>query len=154
MKFFQKILGTSLVLLGVLVSQNCFLDSISDSLSKSSNSLQSLSKGVVSVVSSVSSSSKDEEAEKKAYRRDVENLTAIYLQTGSTRSSEFISDLSELASKNGVVNWRSSESTYISIGRGLKKAGVGQEGFKSFASSFTNSKPQIAKALEAGYLSL
>ncbi|TGK05811.1 putative lipoprotein [Leptospira selangorensis] len=153
MKFFHKILGAGLLIFGILLSQNCFIDSISNSLSKSSDSLQSISNAVVSVVSSVSSSSKDEAAEKKGYKRDVENLTAFYLQTGSTRSSEFESDLAELASKNGVINWKNSESTYVSIGRGLKKAGVSEEGFKSFAANI-NFKPEIAKALERGYLSL
>ncbi|MGJ4788855.1 putative lipoprotein [Leptospira koniambonensis] len=154
MKFFHKILGTGLLTFGILLSQNCFLDTVSKSISDSaSNSLQSISNAVVSVVSSVSSSSKDSAAEKKGYKRDVENLTAFYLQTGSTRSSEFESDLAELASKNGVINWKNSESTYVSIGRGLKKAGVSEEGFKSFAAN-VNFKPEIAKALERGYLSL
>lgn len=153
MKFFHKILGIGFLTFGILLSQNCFLDTISNSISKSSDSLESLSKSVVSVVSSVSSSSKDEAAEKKGFKRDVENLTAIYLQTGSTRSSEFESDLAELASKNGVTNWKNSESTYVSIGRGLKKAGVGAEEFKNFAAN-VNSKPAIVKALERGYLSL
>ncbi|TGK00054.1 putative lipoprotein [Leptospira langatensis] len=156
MKYFQKILGVSLLLLGLVGFQNCFIldiiTSTSQSISKSSDSLDSISKSVISVVSSVSSSSADKAAQKKVYQKEVETLTLFHLQNGP--SSEFRSDLAEIAAKNGVVNWKSSEETYVSIGRGLRKAGISDEQFRNFAAPIASSRPVFAKALEKGYLSL
>ncbi|MFB5652479.1 putative lipoprotein [Leptospira wolffii] len=157
MKSFQKSLGLTVLAVALFSFQNCFIldfiASVSQSVSKSSDSAESLSKSITSVVSSVSSSSADEAADKKAYKREVETLTAFYLQNGPA-SSEFESDLAELASKNGIVNWRSSESTYVSIGRGLKKAGMPIQEFKNFSEPFAANRPFVAKALEKGYNSL
>ncbi len=154
MKYFKKSLGWIVLTVGLVGVQNCFIldfiASVSQSVSKSSDSFESLSKSVVSVVSSVSSSSADKAASNKVYQKEVETLTAFYLHSGPG-SSEFESDLAELAARNGVVNWRSSESTYVSIGKGLKKAGMETEQFKIFTEPFTNSRPFVAKALERGY---
>lgn len=157
MKYFQKSLGLIVLAVALFSFQNCFIldfiSSVSQSVSKISDSAESLSKSITGSVSSISSSSADEAASKKAYRREVEILTALYLQNGPG-STEFESDLGELAAKNGIVNWRSSESTYISIGKGLKRGGMQAEEFSVFAERFAITRPFVAKALEKGYHSL
>ncbi|EPG76270.1 hypothetical protein LEP1GSC058_1256 [Leptospira fainei serovar Hurstbridge str. BUT 6] len=158
MKLLRKSVGIAAIAFALLTLQNCFIldffASVSQSVSKSSDSVQSLSKSVSSISASIfSSSSSDDKNEKKAFRRDVETLTAIHLNNGLV-SDEFEADLASLARKNGINNWRSSEVTYLAIGRGMRKAGVETDRFNSFAQEFAVSRPEVAKALRKGYTSI
>ncbi|TGK10251.1 putative lipoprotein [Leptospira fletcheri] len=157
MNSLRKSVGILAVVFTLFALQNCFIldfiASVSQSVSKSSDSVQSLSKSVVSISASIFSSSSSDKDERKSYRKDVETLTAIHLNRGLV-SEEFESDLASIARKNGVNNWKSLEDTYVSIGKGMRKAGVDTGRFNIFADEFALTRPKVANALRKGYASI
>ncbi|AVQ13025.1 Uncharacterized protein XB16_2721 [Leptospira santarosai] len=157
-KHIQKLLITLTLVFTAIGLNRCFIsESIStgvDSLSKSSDSLESLSKSIkslsVSVSSIFSSSSGDDEEKEKAYLKDVRNLTAMHFENGF-QEIEFKNDLSTLALRNGLTNWKSLRVTYVGIGSGLRKAGIDEDKFQTFVQGLGTSKPEIVESVRKGF---
>lgn len=124
----------------------------SNSISKLSDSVQSISGSIQSISGSSSRSSSGDKEKEKAYLMDVRDLTAIYSKNGFNQ--EFNSDLSTIAQKNGIINWKSDSTTYIGIGEGLKKANVSEYEFKTFLNQLDPQKNELQKLLAEGYKSL
>lgn len=104
-----------------LVLTGCISESITSSESSSA------SFGSSSESSSSPSKSSQKKAsvpdEKKAYLNDIANLTNSV--TGSKMTStDFMNALSRTASQDQISNWESESTTYLGIGKGLKKADV------------------------------
>ncbi|EMO62754.1 hypothetical protein LEP1GSC133_4233 [Leptospira borgpetersenii serovar Pomona str. 200901868] len=158
MKQIQKLLISLTLGLTIISLSHCFIsESIStgvDSLSKSSDSLESLSKSIkslsVSVSSIFSSSSGNDEEKEKAYLKDVRDLTAMHFENGF-QEIEFKNDLSTLAFRNGLTNWKSLRVTYLGIGSGIKKAGIDEDKFQTFLQGLGTSKPEIVESIRKGF---
>ncbi|ABJ76757.1 hypothetical protein LEP1GSC016_1210 [Leptospira borgpetersenii serovar Hardjo-bovis str. Sponselee] len=158
MKQIQKLLISLTLGLTIISLSHCFIsESIStgvDSLSKSSDSLESLSKSIkslsVSVSSIFSSSSGNDEEKEKAYLKDVRDLTAMHFENGF-QEIEFKNDLSTLAFRNGLTNWKSLRVTYLGIGSGIKKAGINEDKFQTFLQGLGTSKPEIVESIRKGF---
>lgn len=104
-----------------LVLTGCISESITSSESSSA------SFGSSSESSSSPSKSSQKKAsvpdEKKGYLNDIANLTNSV--TGSKMTStDFMNALSRTASQDQISNWESESTTYLGIGKGLKKADV------------------------------
>jgi|APCry1669192269_1035402.scaffolds.fasta_scaffold07238_2 hypothetical protein len=98
---------------------------ISESITSSESS--SASFGSSSDSSSSPSKSSKKKAtvpeEKRGYLNDIANLTNSVTGSRMT-SSDFMNALSRTASQDQISNWESESTTYIGIGKGLKRASV------------------------------
>ena len=119
---------SSLLLLIPIIMTGC----ISESITSSAASSGSLASSSESSSSPSKSSGKKKDAkekltpEKKTYLDDVANVTNSV--TGSSiTSSDFMNALSRTASEDRINNWESEPSTFMGIGKGLKKASIPSE---------------------------
>ena len=122
---------SSLLLLIPIITTGCISESLTSSVA-SSGSLASSASSSESSGSSSKSSNKKKDAkekltpEKKTYLDDVANVTNSV--TGSSiTSSDFMNALSRTASEDRINNWESEPSTFMGIGKGLKKAAIPSE---------------------------
>ena len=134
---------TSVLLVSWLVAMatGC---SISESISKSVSSPFEWSSA------SSGSSSASSAARGEAYRNDVRDYTAAYVQSGGEFST-FTRGLGNIASKHGVSNWESDDNTWIGIGQGLKKAGQTPAQLSVWKTNLTNGDAHKAAAMQQGY---
>jgi len=130
-------LATWLVLMGT----GC---SISESISRSVSSPFEWSS------SSSASSSASSGAREEAYRNDVRDYTAAYVQSGGEYSA-FTRGLGNIASKHGVSDWESDDNTWVGIGQGLKKAGQTPAQLSVWKTNLTNGDAHKAAAMQQGY---
>lgn len=108
-------LGLALTLAGCISESITSSESSSASFGSSSDSSSSPSK------SSKKKASVPEE--KRGYLNDIANLTNSV--TGSKMTStDFMNALSRTASQDQISNWESESTTFIGIGKGLKRASV------------------------------
>jgi hypothetical protein len=124
------------------------LDSVSTSLNSVSRALDSVS-SISGSLTSISTSSKDKDKKDSQYRKDVQDLTALSVIQGSSKSLEM--DLQNLAMQNGYLSWKENPNSYLGIGAGLKKAGVQPSQFESFASKYKQTNPHLHTLLYQGY---
>ena len=118
--------------------------SISESISKSVSSPFEWSSA------SSGSSSASSAARGEAYRNDVRDYTAAYIQSGGEYAN-FTRGLGNIASKHGVSDWESDTDTWVGIGQGLKKAGVTTAQLAVWKTNLTNGDAQKASAMQKGY---
>jgi hypothetical protein len=119
--------------------------SISESISKSVSSPLEWSSE-----SSASSSRSSSPERGAAYRDDVRDFTAAYVQSGG-QFDQFQRGLGNVAAKHGVSNWESDDTTYVGVGEGLKKAGVSSTGLTVWKSNLAGSDSSKAAAIQKGY---
>ena len=134
---------TSLLLASCLIAMGTGC-SISESVSKSISSPFEWSSA------SSGSSSASSAARGEAYRNDVRDYTAAYIQSGGEYAN-FSRGLGIIASKHGVSDWESDNDTWIGIGQGLKKAGVTTAQLAVWKTNLTNGDAQKASAMQKGY---
>lgn len=98
---------------------------ISESITSSESSSASFGSSSESSSSPSKSSKKKANVpeEKRGYLNDIANLTNSV--TGSKMTStDFMNALSRTASQDQISNWESESTTYLGIGKGLKRATV------------------------------
>jgi hypothetical protein len=104
--------------------------SISYSLEKSSDSVSTSLDSLTSITSiSTSSSGGSEEAQVLAtgtiYEEDIAAATVLYV--GHDKESRvYQRRITAIARTHGISNWEQDESTFIAMGRGLRRAGVSE----------------------------
>ena len=103
-----------------------------------------------SIASSSSSSGSSSGDRSQAYRNDVRDYTAAYVQSGG-QFDTFNRGLSNIASKHGVSNWEADDNTYIGIGQGLRKAGVSTMQLSVWKSNLSGGDAGRAAAIQKGY---
>lgn len=119
--------------------------SISYSLEKSSDSVSTSLDSLTSITSiSTSSSGGSEEAQVGAtgsiYEEDVAAVTVLYV--GREKSNgEYQRSIAAIAKSHGISDWEQDESTFLAMGRGLRRAGVREDSITNlpFFSSIANS---------------
>ncbi|MBE7412615.1 MAG: putative lipoprotein [Leptospiraceae bacterium] len=125
--------------------------SSSEQMGKSSDVLSNSSRGFsMSIVYSLMSSKDDGSNKKSTYKMDVSEITQIY-SNRITLDDGFIRDISYIAEKNGITNWRTEKSTYTAIGEGLRKANILHSEFQSIKNTISNENKEINFLLEKGY---
>ncbi|MCC6275286.1 MAG: putative lipoprotein [Leptospiraceae bacterium] len=126
--------------------------SSSEYLGRSSDVLSNSSRGFsMSIVYSFMSSNKDNNKEKKTtYRLDVKGIAELYSKN-LVKDSGFIRDISFVAEKNGITNWKSEKLTYCAIGEGLKKANISMKDFQALKQIISGENLEVRMLLEKGY---
>ena len=139
----------SLAILAMLVALNgCSFSESSKSSSKSSSaSSESSSKIVSSPFTSSSESSKSEDD----YQDEVMDYTSAYARSSDGDITSYRSGLSEIAAKNGVVNWEEDRDTYIAIGKGLKKANLTGIEYETYKKNLAGSDLGKMEDIQKGY---
>ncbi len=140
--FFNKYYGyIGLLLAGSLLQAGC---SISYSLEKSSDSVSTSLDSITSI--STSSSGGEESEEKKVsetatvYEEDIAAVTVLYVSQ-EKNNDEFQRNVAGIAKNHGITDWEQEESTFLAMGKGLRRAGVAEDSignlpyFRSIAGS-------------------
>lgn len=124
------------------------------SVSASSASSDS-STGISDSVDSVFTSSSELFVKDDQYVKDITDLTYAYVKFSPLQSDyeSFQIAISDIAIRNGIINWESNTKTYIAFGKGLKKAeltGVRYETVKQLLADYEYAKMQdIQKGYES-----
>jgi hypothetical protein len=100
--------------------------------------------------SSSDSSSGGDEADSEAYRRDVRELTAACVESGSDADA-FLRDLGAVAERHGITNWESQRATYRAIGAGLREAGLDEDGLARFEAGIPGAAREVRQAIREGW---
>lgn len=106
--------------------------SISYSLEKSSDSVSTSLDSLTSLTSISTSSSSGEEEGKVAamgslYEEDVAAVTVLYVSRDKNNNTEYQRRIAYIAKRHGISDWEQEESTFLAMGRGLRRAGVSEE---------------------------
>jgi hypothetical protein len=122
------------------------------SFSESSKSSSGSSKSLGNLASSPSASiSRSSETEREAYEHDIRDYTAEFAKSSTGGLESFRVRVGKIAEKHGITNWQEDKSTYVAIGKGLRKAGLSQPQYEAFKSSLTGSQPQKMEYIQEGY---
>jgi len=123
-----------------LIQTGC---SISYSLEKSSDSV-SASLDSITSISTSSSGGSEEEAKINAtgtvYEEDVAAVTVLYVSREKT-TDDYQRQVTAIAKNHGISDWEQEESTFLAMGKGLRRAGVSEDSitnlpfFRSIAKS-------------------
>lgn len=116
-----------------------------------SDSSKSSSDSIGSLADSASSSSRSSESEKQSYDRKVADYTVEYVKSSKGDLESFRLKISKLASSSGIANWQEDRTTYVAIGKGLRKANLGQPQYEAFKRSLGDSIDWKMDAITEGY---
>lgn len=128
--------------------------SISYSLEKSSDSV-SASLDSFTSISTSSSGGEDEKvsAAISVYQEDVAAVTVLYVSRHE-KTDEYQRQVTTIARNHGISDWEQEQSTYIGMGKGLRRAGVSKDSIGNlpyFRSMVADSSAQYSKVM-TGYL--
>ena len=114
-----------------------------------SDSSGSISDSTSSIISSPSSVSEED----KKYENEVSDYTMAYVKSSKTGAdyNGYLKGLSDIASKQGIVNWDQDPKTYIAIGKGLKKSGIKGIAYETYKKNFADSDLEKMQNIEKGY---
>jgi hypothetical protein len=115
------------------------------SISTSSKS----SSDLASSPSSVSSGSKDKA--KAGFETDVRDYTAEFAKSTDGKLEDFRARMGKIADQYGLAHWDEDKSTYVAIGKGLRKAGLGQSQYEAFKASLGGGAAWKMDAIAEGY---
>jgi hypothetical protein len=116
------------------------------SFSDSSGSISDSTSSIISSPSSISGKS-------KKYQNEVADYTMAYVkssQPGANYTS-FLKGISDIAAKQGVINWDQDSITYMGIGKGLKKAGVEGVAYETYKKNFAGGDSKKMEEIQDGY---
>lgn len=119
-----------LLLIASLSQGGC---SISYSLEKSSDSVSTSLDSITSISTSSTSSSGGAESEEQKvsetatiYEEDIAAVTVLYVSRESN-NDEFQRKVASIAKNHGISDWEQENSTFLAMGKGLRRAGVAEE---------------------------
>ena len=141
----SKTLFTASLLVAVSLLSAC---SFSESSKSSSTSSASLGK---SASSPSLASSRSSEGEQQRYDREVADYTAEFVRSSKGDMDSFRLKIGKLATSSGIANWQEDKSTYVAIGKGLRKADLGQPQFEAFRKSLGEGQGWKMDAITEGY---
>lgn len=111
----------------------------------------SFSESAVSPSKSVSASSESSSADHEdAYRQEVRDYTAAYVQSGGQDDS-FERTLADLGRKHGISDWQSNSNTWVGVGQGLARAGVTGEAYDTYKANLAGGHLARMQGIERGY---
>lgn len=106
--------------------------SISYSLEKSSDSVSASLDSITSITSISTSSSGGGEEEAKinatgtVYEEDVAAVTVLYVSREKT-TDDYQRQVTAIARNHGISDWEQEESTFLAMGKGLRRAGISED---------------------------
>jgi hypothetical protein len=152
MKGTRSVVHLALLTAAVQALSGCSFSASSESFADSSGSLSDSSGSVSdSVSASFKSSSDSSPTEREKYERDVRDYTAEFAKSSSTDLETFRVRVGRLAEGHGITNWEEDKSTYLAVGRGLRKANLSKPQYEAFKASLAGSQPLKMQYIEEGY---
>jgi len=112
-------------------------------------SLSASAKSVSQLVSIPIKSSYESSSPEAAYRTDVADYTAAYLESGGD-PSKLMYEISSVAEKRGITDWEHDSTTYQGLGAGLKRAGLSQAELDTCKRTLTETEAE-AGWMQQGY---
>ncbi len=108
-----------------------------------------------SVTSSVSSGGGDSDSAKvdkeiNSYTEEVVVVTDFYVSQGKNNKA-FQRQITDVAGNHGITDWENEDSTFVAMGKGLKRAGVNEENIASLPYFATIAKSPKYALLLKGY---
>jgi hypothetical protein len=140
-----RLLLSAALLMAAALLAACSISASSKSSSASSESISDLASSPSSLVPT----SKDKKQE--GYEKDIRDYTAEYAKSADANLDAFRVKLGKIAAKYGVTQWDQDKSTYVAIGKGLRKAGLSKPQFDAFKASLGDSQPWKMQAIEEGF---
>jgi len=152
MNRFRLVVYWALTTAAVQALSGCSFSASSESSSDSSASFSDSSKSVSDSASSPFKSSSDSSPTgRQKYERDVRDYTAEFVKSSSTDLEAFRVRMGRLAESHGITNWEEDKSTYLAIGRGLRKANLSKSQYETFKASLAGSQPLKMQYIQEGY---
>jgi hypothetical protein len=138
----MKKLSLLLCLLAAFALAGCSFSYSSKTLSKSS--------------SSPSKSSSGDDQEEKEYQQTYENEVMLFTDNmvhTQASANDFYHGLARIAERHGISDWETLESTYIAVGKGLKKAGLDKARLYTLPliANLMSPRPKMMKYILQGY---
>jgi hypothetical protein len=87
----------------------------------------------------------------EGYEKDIRDYTAEYVKSSDANIDAFRAKLGKIAAKYGVTQWDQDKSTYVAVGKGLRKAGLSKPQYDAFKTSLGDALPWKMQAIEEGY---
>jgi len=110
----------------------------------------SISDSISSPFKSSSASSRSSESNQTKFHDSVVDYTASFA-AGQGDFNVFQRGLSDLAAKYGQTNWESDPETYVSVGKGLRKAKVDTGTLQAYIVNVAKGDAMKAAAIQKGY---
>lgn len=152
MSFLRLAAHCALIAVAVRALSGCSFSTSSESFYDSSKSSSDSSESVSDSASSPFKSSSDSSlTERQRYERDVRDYTAEFVKSSSADMETFRVRMGKLAEKHGISNWEEDKSTYLAIGRGLRKASLSKPQYEAFKASLTGSQSLKMQYIQEGY---
>ena len=147
----KRLLPISMLISAGLLSACSFSDSSKSSFDSSKGSVDSSGSISESASSPFLWSSRSLESKHESFERDVADYTAEFAKSSKGDLQSFRAKIGKLADKNGITNWEEDKTTYVAIGKGLRKAGLTQPQYEAFKTSLGNSQDWKMDAIHEGY---
>lgn len=129
----------------------CLLAAAFVSACSFSESSKSSSTSSGSISNMASSPSKSSETSQQGYDREVADYTAEFVKSSNGDMASFRLKLGKFAASRGISNWEEDKTTYVAIGKGLRKAGLGKPQYEAFKSSLGEATQWKMDAIAEGY---
>ncbi len=136
---------TAVLALSVVGLAGCALSASSESSSKSAQSSSTIAS------SPFASSVRSSATEQENFASDIADYTAEFVVASSGSIAGFRNQLGKIAQDHGISNWESSHATYLAIGRGLKKAGLGAPQNAAFTETLSGGDAMKRQAILEGF---
>jgi hypothetical protein len=108
--------------------------SISYSLEKSSDSVSASLDSITSISNSSSEGSEEAKVNTtgSVYEEDVAAVTVLYVSREKT-TDDYQRQVAAIAKNHGISDWEQEESTFLGMGKGLRRAGVSEDSIDNLA---------------------
>ena len=97
-----------------------------------------------------SSGSGGDSGSNQAYRRDLRAYSAEFAGAGGS-SDEFLRGVGRVAESHGVTHWESNPATMLSIGAGLRDAGVSEADLGAVLAQAGDADPAVLALVREGF---
>jgi hypothetical protein len=99
---------------------------------------------------STSSGSGGGSSTNQAYRRDLRAYSAEFARAGGS-SDDFLRGVGRVAGSHGVTHWEASPATMLSIGAGLRDAGVSESELGALLAQASDADPAVLALVREGF---
>ena len=112
-----------------------------------SDSSASISKSISSPFQSSSASSR---GGTEAYQNDVADYTYAYV-ISTNQFDTFWQGLANVAERHGITNWEAEDATYVGIGKGIRRAKLGQTQLDVIAKNLSGGDAKKIRLIQQGF---
>ena len=144
------VLASALVA-GAVTGCGVFKSSTSQASSESSSNSSGTSSKSSTSSSNSSGGEGAPESDTQAYERDIRDATARSAASGTPNVPSLEKSVGTIAESYGITDWEQDRHTYVGIGRGLAKAGVGEPALAQVTAELAHTDPRCREWIRSGY---